>query len=437
MIPVILQNLIIFSVNMLDAIMLSRFGQSEFTAVTLANQAWFIFTLFMFGLSAGSCILTSQYFGRKDKEGISAIMFIGFSFSIVFSVVFAVILFFMPELVLKIYTNEQHLITLGAEYLKIVAPSYIISSVTILYAAYLKSVEKATAPFVFTCVSLIMNAILNYILIFGAFSAPRLGIRGAAIATLVSRIAEIVVLTGYFVKREEYISLKINLQKIKFLVPDYIRYSGPVVLNEFLWGVGASFYYAIFGRMGEDVAAAFSVITSVEKLGMIACYGLTQAASVILGVELGRGQLESAEKYAKYYRRLSLIFGFLCTITVLSSTPLVIMAFSTLTPEAITIYKQFIWVIAVFFTMKSYTMLGICSVLRSGGDSTAALLIDIGLMLLVTNPLGWVLGVNLKLAPIIVYIVLISEEFFKFPIVIHRIGQKKWINNLTKEAGTA
>ena len=437
MIPVMLQNLIIFSVNMLDGIMLSRFGQSEFAAAMLANQAWFIFTLFMFGLSTGSCILTAQYFGRRDKESISAVMHIGLFFSVVIAVIFAGILYFMPEFVLRIYTNEQNLIELGAKYLKIVAPSYIISAVTILYASYLKSVEKATAPFIFTCVSLIANTILNYALIFGNLSAPKLGIEGAAIATLVSRILETIVLVGYFIRKEEYISLKIDFQKIKALLPDFSKYSGPVVFNEFLWGVGSSVYYAIFGRMGADVTAAFSVVSSVEKLGMIACFGLTQAAAVILGAELGKGQLPEAERYAKYYRRLAVAFGFICALIVLSSTPLVLMAFSTLTDGATALYKQFIWVIAIFFTIKSYTMMGICSVLRAGGDSKAALFIDVSLMWLVSNPIAWFLGVNLKYTPLVVYIVLISEEFFKLPILIHRIGRKKWLNNLTRETGGA
>lgn len=430
MIPVILQNILIYSLNMIDSVMLSSYGQSEFAASSLANQAWFIYTLFSFGLSTGTCILTAQYFGKRDKTSITSVMFIGFSLSVVVSAAFAVLLFVKPELILTIYTNDEHLIMLGSEYLKVIAPGYLFTSFTLLYAAYLKSVGKAVAPLLFNAVSILVNAVLNYMFIFGVWGAPRLGIRGAALATLIARAVEFVMMLVYFRHCEEFLSLTVDFSRAKRLLGDFFRYSAPVLLNETLWGLGISMQAVVFGRMGEAVISAFSVNSTIEKIATIACMGLTQAAAVILGAEMGRGRLREANRYAMAYLLISGGFGFVCGFGVFFSYPLVVNAFQLL-PETAAIYKGFSTVMALFLTVKGFNLVGVCSILRSGGDSRAALLIDVCIMWLGAIPLAWYVSSRYQLAPYWIYAAFICDEFLKFPILMLRIRQKKWLRNIT------
>ncbi len=431
MVPVILQNLLTYFANMIDSVMLSSYGQSEFAASSLANQAWFIYVLFAFGLSTGSCILTSQYFASKDKESISAVVTLGFFLSVTISFIFFVILFFLPENFLKIYTDDPKLIKLGASYLKIVAPGYLLAGVSTLYSSYLKSIEKAVFPLVFNGITICVNTVFNYFLIFGTFSFPKLGIQGAAIATLISKIVEFTVIVIYFSKREEYITLKVNFKRIKELIKDFTKYSLPVLFNETVWGIGISFQTAIYGRMGEKVINAANVTGMVEKIGLVVCMGLYQAASVILGIELGRDKFKNAKKYATGYMIFSAIFGVIFGIIIYSAYPIIINAFS-LPLETAFVYKRMSLVLCILLIVKSINCMGICAVLRSGGDTRAALLIDIPVMILITNPLGAIIAMKLKADPWVVYSIFISEEFIKMPIMLLRIKTGKWLKNITK-----
>jgi Na+-driven multidrug efflux pump len=235
----------------------------------------------------------------------------------------------------------------------------------------------------------------------------------------------------YFKNFEKFISLKVDFNKVKFLLPDFLKYCSPVLINEALWGVGAAFQVAIFGRMGETVIAAFSVTNILERIGMIACFGLVQAAGVILGIELGRGNQEQALRYSRNFLKISGSFGLIFGAVVYFSTPIVISAFS-LPKETAVLYSQFVLVMAVFLTIKAFNIMGICSILRSGGDSIIALIIDVGVMWILTNPLGAVLGLKFSIAPAIVYLVFISEEFVKLPIMLYRVKKQYWLKDLTK-----
>lgn len=430
MIPVILQNILIYMLNMMDSVMLSAYSQSDFAASSLANQAWFIYTLFSFGLSSGTCILTSQYYGKRDKKSINSVMHIGFFASLVVSVLFTVFLFFFPEVFMKIYASEQIHIELGAKYLRIVAPSYLFTAFTILYASYLKSIENANIPLIFNGISLVANTVLNYIFIFGIGSLKPMGIEGAAVATLIARILEFLIMVVYFVKFEKFTTLKVNFSDMKAYTGDFMRYSVPIVINEALWGIGVSIQTAVFGRMGEAVVNAISVNSIVERTGLIVCTGLYQAASVILGIELGKNNLTNAKKYSKYYLWFSVIFGFLFGVIIYFAYPLICTAFN-MPQETKEVYRGICYMLALLLFAKSINVVGICSVLRSGGDSKAALLIDVVILLFITNPIGAYLALYRNTPSDLVYLIFISEEFIKMPIMLFRIKQGKWLKNLT------
>lgn len=430
MVPVIIQNLLVYFANMIDSVMLSSYGQSEFAASSLANQSWFIYILFSFGLSTGTCVLTSQYFASRDKRSISAVMVLGFVVSCAISVAFFIFLFFFPEAFLKLYTNDINLIKTGAAYLKIVAPGYLLVGVSNLYASYLKSIEKAVLPLVFNGITIAVNTIFNYFLIFGIGPFPKLGIEGAAIATLISKIVEFFVIMVYFFKFEEYISLKIDTKRVKELVKDFTVYSIPVLFNETVWGIGISFQTAVFGRMGENVINAVNVTGMMERAGLVVCMGLFQAASVILGIELGRNNFKGAKKYAGRYILFSAVFGVVFGVLIYISYPLIITAFK-LPFETAVVYKKMSVILCILLIVKNVNSMGICAVLRAGGDSKTALIIDIPIMLFITNPIGALLAFKFNIEPWVVYGIFISEEFIKMPLMLWRIKTGKWLRNIT------
>lgn len=430
MVPVILQNLIIYLLNMMDSVMLSAYGQSDFAASSLANQAWFIYTLFMFGISSGTCILTSQYFGKKDSESINCVMHLSFYISFFVSVIMAAFLFFFPEYFMRIYTNEKIHIELGVRYLKIVSVSYIFTSFTVLYSAYLKSIEKAALPLIFNGISLALNTMLNYIFIFGFISIKPMGIEGAAIATLIARIVEFLIIAVYFIKYEPIVHLKASFSKVKLYTKEFFKYSGPVFLNESLWGMGISFQSAVFGRMGEAVVNAVSVNSIVERTGMIVCMGLYQAAAAILGIELGKSNFKTAKRYSKYYMRFSFGFGLIFAVIIYCAYPLICFIFN-MPAETAELYRGMCKILSLLLVAKSVNTMGICAIMRSGGDSKAALLSDVLILLIVTNPLGAYFGLVGNLSPAAVYAIFISEEFIKMPIMFWRINTNKWLKNIT------
>lgn len=432
-IPIALQNLISYGINMMDTIMLGALGETQLSAASLANQPFFIFTIVTFGIASGCSVLTAQYWGKGDQEPIRKIIGIALDVTIVISIGLFLFLFFFPEAAMRIYTNEMDVITAGVQYLKITAFTYLVFGFTNTMICIFRSVEIVKISVIIYSCSFCVNVFFNYVLIFGKFGFPELGIRGAAIATLIARVFEFSILCIYMFFIDKRIQFRPrNLFALdKVLSKDFLINSAPVVLNEVMWSVGTSVHSMILGRMGSDAVAANSISSVVQQLAMVLIIGLGSATAVVIGKAVGSSDYENAKQSAKTLQIISIGVGILSfAVVLLIKNP--VIHFYNITETTRIMTNQLMIACAVLVGFQSLTYTNLIGVLRGGGDTRFVLIIDVVFLWFVGVPLGAIAGLWLKLPVVVVFLCLKSDEFIKFFIGIFRVRSGKWINNLTR-----
>ncbi len=431
--PIALQNLISAAVNSADVLMLNYVGQTALAASSLAGQVSFVLMLFYVGLASGLVMLTAQYWGRGDSYSIETLAGIALKISGAVGLVFAGASFFCPELLMRIFTNEPKLIQTGAEYLKIVSLSFLLMSVSQVYEAVFKSIEKVRIVTAITFITLTLNIILNAVFIFGLFGAPKLGIRGVALATTISRVVEILICIGVsFAVREVKLRPSVLFRKNTVLMRDFVHYSFPAMGNEVVWGLAFSIYSAILGRLGEDIVASNSVVAVVRELASVLCFGMAYGGAILLGKEMGGSNLEHARADASRLWRSVTVAGFLASLVILALRPLV-LSMVTLTPTA-THYLSLMLIISAVNIFGAAINTGfICGLFRAGGDAKFGLIMDSIAMWGVSIPLGLLAAFVLKLPPVWVYLILSLDEFEKIPFVIWHYRKDTWVKNITRD----
>jgi putative MATE family efflux protein len=304
-----LQNLINVGVSSADVIMLGKVSETALSASSLAGQVQFIISLIFFGLTSGAAVLTAQYWGKRDIPTIEKILGITMRFALIAAIIFTTLVLLFPVPVMKIFSRENDVIREGVSYLRIVAFTYILGAVTIIYLNIMRSVERVIIATIVYSASLVINVILNAIFIFGMFGLAPMGIRGAALATLIARFVELLIVWFYatFINKQVRFHIRYLFVHEKLLMRDFLTYSVPVMLNELVWGTGTSVNAAIVGHLGKSVVAANSVTQVTRQLAMVVCFGLATATAIILGKALGENKLELAKVYAKRLIRLTII----------------------------------------------------------------------------------------------------------------------------------
>lgn len=431
--PMALQNLINVGVSMLDVVMLGRVGETSLSAASLANQLQFILSLFLFGLTSGASILTAQYWGRKDTRTIEKVMAIAMRLALVVAIVFAIVIFSFPVAAMKIFSGDPEVIKQGAEYLRVISFSYIFAAITVVYLNIMRSVERVIISTIVYLVSLIVNFILNSILIFGLLGFPAMGIRGAAIATLIARIAEFLIVFCYakFRNRQVRFHVKDLLVRDRLLMKDFLVYSIPVMLNEIVWGTGTAVVAAVIGHLGTSVVAANSVAQVTRQLATVIAFGLANAAAVICGKALGEGKSELAKLYAGRLLRITIVMGVIGIFVILGASGIAKL-YLTLSDEAES-YLSFMMIVMSYFTFcQTINATLIVGVFRAGGDANFGLIIDTVFLWGFSIFLGMIAAFALKLPIRIVYMIIVSDEVIKLPIVLWRYKSAKWVKNITR-----
>ncbi len=432
--PIAGQNLIIYALNMLDTIMLGKLGESQIAAAGLANQPFFVFTLFLFGISSGSSILVSQYYGKGDKKSVSKVMMYALLLSAVLSAVFMIAVLLFPRQTMGIFSSDESVISMGVQYLRIVAPSYILTAISTTYLSVVRATEDVHLPLKINTLALSLNAVLNYILIFGKLGLPKMGVSGAALATLISRMVECGIVVYLMANHREKVALKWQyiFHMDKPLLRDFFHYATPVIINETLWGLGVSVYSIILGHMGTSVVAAYNVAQVFEKFASVAMMGVANATVIILGQQLGQGNTEEAEKSAHSLLTVSVGLGVICGGFLLGINSFVFRLYN-ISPDAIATAQQILTVIASVMIFKAFNYTSIVGVIRSGGDAKCSLILDITGMWVIGIPLGFLLW-KLGMPAYGVYIGFMMDEVYKFFAGIWRIKSRKWIRNITRDA---
>ncbi|MEG2353685.1 MAG: MATE family efflux transporter [Clostridium sp.] len=434
-IPIAMQNLINVGVSVTDTLMIGNINELQLAGIAQANQPYFIFTTLIFGLASGSMVLNSQYWGNNDKGAIRAIMGLIMKIGVIAGIIAAAIVVTFPADVVSIFTNEQVIIQYGAEYLKIVGFSYIFSAFTGVYLMGLRSIENVKASMYIYGISFILNVFLNYVLIFGHLGAPRLEIRGAAVATLISRILESILVIVYMYKFEKKIgyTLKDLFHKTSMYWRKITRYSLPVLFSELNWGLGISVQAAIIGRLGASVIAANSFISVFQQLVSIAIIGIGAGASIIIGNLIGKGK-ESEEEvlnFSKLLVKISVVIGLVIVCFTMLIRPIA-PSFIQASEETATVIRSMLCVSAFLLFFQSITIVTLAGVLRGGGDTVFCAINDVITLWILKIGLGTICAFVLKLNPILVYLILCSDEFFKTLVTLPRLWRGRWIHYTTE-----
>ena len=430
-IPIAMQALLNTTLNLVDTMMIGTLGQSTIAAVGLANKVFFVFTLLLFGIVSGSSILTAQYWGKRDIKNIRRVLGISLIIGVAGGIVFMLAGLFVPKAVMRVFTPSQGTINIGASYLAIVALSYPLTAITNCYISLLRATNKVKAPVFITIISILVNVSLNYTLIYGKFGAPVLGVQGAAIATVIARLVECISILSvvYISKGPAAAKIKELTNFNKDFIKKYFITVSPVIANEFMWGLGVTMYSLVYGRMGDEAVAAITITQNVEQICVVLFQGLSSATAVILGNELGANKLKDAEKHAKNFFVLQLLLSvFMAIVCIIIRKPLINL-FSV--PEDVVInITRCLTVFICYLPFRTFNLVNIVGVLRSGGDTKASLVLDITGVWCVGIPFAFLGGIVLGLPIYYVYAMITIEEVYKFILGFKRYKQKKWLKNI-------
>ena len=432
-IPIAIQNLLASLVNSADILMLGYVGQDELAAVSLANQYMFILWGFFFGIESAATIMNSQYWGKGDKRAIQAVFGIAFKISLIVTGVVSVLCVVFPVQLMTLYTNNEVMISIGTSYLRTIGISYVLMSFAQAYQCTLRSVEKAKRSTIISTITLVLNVGLNAVFIFGLFGAPRLGVIGVAIATTIARVLELVICIGDYLYGTIFKpDLKLLLGRHVELVKDFIKYSGPALVNDLMWTLAFSSYSIILGHLNNDVVAASSVAITIRDLFSTVCYGVAAGGSVIIGKELGSNNLEKAKNDSKTLIFITffmtLIFG-----VVLAILRHPIMELFTLSTRAYEYLNVMLLISCYYMLGQTFNTLVIAGIFRAGGNTKFGMICDTITMWCVSVPLSFLVAFVLKWPPLVVYFVICLDEFWKIPVVIKYYRSYKWLNNITKD----
>lgn len=430
--PIAVQNLISAAVSSADVVMLGFVGQTSIAAVSLASNVMFILIMIATGLSSGLIMLAAQYWGKKDFDSIRTLHGVGMRISMIFGLIFTFAAFFAPKLLMHIFTAEEALIQTGASYLRAIALSYFCFSVSQIFQAGFKSIERVKIVTVITVTALSLNIFLNAVFIFGLFGAPKLGAVGVGLATTISRVIELIFCVVYAYMQKDVKLCFSNLLRFRRILSfDFIRFSLPALGNEFVWGTAFSMYSVILGHLGEDIVAANSVVSVVRNLCSVLCFGMAYGGAVVLGKSMGAGDMALAERNAKRLLKSTVVAGFFGSVLLIALRP--IMPFVAELSETASRYRNILLYINAFSILGAATnTVLICGIFRAGGDAKFGFVMDLIFMWGVSVPLGLISAFVLKLPPLWVYFILYLDEFEKMPVIFIRYFKKKWLRNITR-----
>ena len=431
--PFIFQSLMLALVAAGDALMLGRVAQEEMTAVSLATQVQFVQNMFLMAITAAGSILGAQYWGKGDRDTLRSLFMLTLRFTGLLSILFCAACELMPSQLMRIFTHDDTLITIGSAYLRIAGWSYLLTGISQSYLAMMKVTDHVQPTAWISSGAVVLNILLNAVFIFGLFGAPRMEARGAALATTLSRVAELALCIGIS-SGKSYIhpDWRRLFRTGRQLTRDFARQCLPLMGGSLFWGVGFTSYTAIMGHMGVDAAAANSVAAVVRDLICCACNGVGNAAGIMVGNALGAGDLATGKAYGIKLKNISFVIGFASMALVLAVTPLVVRMV-ILTDEARSYLTGMMIIMAIYMIGRSVNTVTINGVFGAGGDTLFDMYSLAVCMWGLAIPLA-VLGAFVFHWPVLaVYACTCLDEVGKIPWVMAHFRKYKWVKDLTKE----
>lgn len=427
--PIALQQFMTALVGACDAIMLGKLSQDAMSAVSLATQVTFVFNLFMFAFMAGENMFVAQYYGKGDYTGISQVFSLVTKICGCIAVVFLAGTLFFPEQLMRILTNEETLIVLGSEYLRVIGISYVFSGIAQTFLAIMKNCGAVNMSTLINGVMVILNIALNAVFIFGLSGFPKMGIKGAALATVLATVVQFLWSVGYVLCRIR--AVKFSLRSCeKKLFGRFWQKTVPLLINNLAWGIGFSMYSVIMGHLGTDAVAANGIANISKNLVVCFCLGLGNAGSIIVGNRLGADRLQEAKEVGETLTKTAIIAGIVSGLVLIAVSPF-ITKMVDLTPTARGYLQKMLLISSYYIAGKSVNCMTIGGIFAAGGDSKFGMLCDSVTLWCIIVPLGCICAFILKLPVMVVYFVLNLDEIIKLPVVYKHYKKYKWIKNLT------
>lgn len=427
--PIALQQFMTALVGACDAIMLGKLSQDAMSAVSLATQVTFVFNLFMFAFMAGENMFVAQYYGKGDYTGISQVFSLVTKICGCIAVVFLAGTLFFPEQLMRILTNEETLIVLGSEYLRVIGISYVFSGIAQIFLAIMKNCGAVNMSTLINGVMVILNIALNAVFIFGLSVFPKMGIKGAALATVLATVVQFLWSVGYVLCRIR--AVKFSLRSCeKKLFGRFWQKTVPLLINNLAWGIGFSMYSVIMGHLGTDAVAANGIANISKNLVVCFCLGLGNAGSIIVGNRLGADRLQEAKEVGETLTKTAIIAGIVSGLVLIALSPF-ITKMVDLTPTARGYLQKMLLISSYYIAGKSVNCMTIGGIFAAGGDSKFGMLCDSVTLWCIIVPLGCICAFILKLPVMVVYFVLNLDEIIKLPVVYKHYKKYKWIKNLT------
>lgn len=430
-IPISLQQLITVGINLMDTMMLSNMGDAQLSAATLASQYILLFHICCMGVGMGASVLTSRFWGMKDKKSLKQTITIMLRFGFVLSSVFTIITLLFPRFIMQIYSNDEVIINYGISYIRWATPTFYCLCFSLTCSIVLRTVEEVKISLISSVLAFFINVFFNWVFIFGKLGAPRMEIAGAALGTLISRIFELLFICGYFFlvdKKIDYCFRNIFMN-CRNLFREYIRLSLPVLISDSLLAFGNNALAMIMGHVGTTFVAANSVTNVVQQMSSVLIQGMFQASGIITGHTIGMGKYEKAQKDGYAFVGMGFLIGCLAALLItLFRVP--VINFYQVSDEAKAIAGELmnaITIIVIFDSMNSILTKG---VLRAGGDTKFLMAGDILFLWIASIPLGALAGLVFRWPAFWIYTMLRIDQIIKCFWCIRRLRSGKWIKKL-------
>lgn len=432
--PIALQSLIASSLNLIDTLMVGSLGEVELASMGLSTQLFFIHWGVLFGFSSGASAFMSQFWGVKDLSNIRKVLGFAVTFCFGIGLIFFLAATFIPENVLRLFTDIPEAIEMGSVFLRRFAFCFLTVSITVPCTAALRSTQQTKIPLYISMVVFSVNTALAYMLIFGKFGLPAMGTMGAATALLTSRSLELILVMYVIFGKKNILAgpLKDYFAWRRILVSKVLASALPVTVNETMWSLGMATYNAFYGRMGITEYASIQASNTINQLFILAIFSLGDALLILVGQRIGMGQMDYAFALAKRLIRIGIIVGVISGGLLIISSRLIVFLFN-FSDEG---RYYMLWILAIYGCMmwlKIYGGLQIVGTLRCGGDTRFAMFTEIGCVWGIGVPLVF-FGVFFTDLPVYLIVMMAqAEEFGKGLLCRHRFYSKKWLNNLIED----
>jgi len=433
--PIMLQNLVFASLNMVDGVMIGQLGESAVAAVGVANQVFFLVSLLFFGIGSGTAIFAAQYWGQKDEERIQSVLGLSLLMSICGALLFSLIAILFPVQVISVYSKDPAVISQGSVYLQIVAFSYVITAITNSFIFVLRSTENVRLPLITSLVALSLNTLMNYGLVLGNFGLPSLGVKGAAIATIISRLIEVVLLLTIIYRQNFPVAARISaLLNFKILpIKKFFITTLPVIATEIIWSFGITTYNVVYARIGTESIAAVNIAGTLDRIIFVVFIGLGNACAIMIGNRIGARENEVATEYSKKYLVMGTIGAAVLGLVMFTfASPM--LSFYKVSGATINYTVKLISIMAISLPVRSLNLIVLIGILRSGGDTKFAFWVDAGSVWVVGVPLAFIGAFVFDLPVHLVYLMVLTEEVVKLSLGLYRFFSQRWINYLAAPA---